>query len=117
MQASLWRQAKAIGGRPLDIAEADGGGEGGDFVVAAGDEFLPDKAGVAAFGDGAHEGRVVDFLLVVEFTAAGIAGGVEVADEFRAALKMAQEIAVHDLDVVKVEEDFHAGGADRLTNI
>lgn len=95
----------------------DGGAEGGDGVWAFGDEFLADEALVAAFCDGAHDGRVVDFLVVVEFVTAGISCGVDVADEGCAFLVPADDIAVHDLDVVDVEEHFHAFGGDFAADV
>ena len=57
-------------------------------------------------------GGVLDFLLVVELAAAGIAGGVDVPQDVFRFFQPANEIAVHDLHVVHVEQQLHAGRAD-----
>ena len=57
---------------------------------------------------------VVDLLSVVKFVAAGDAAGVEVADPREVLLDVAADVAIHDLHVVDVEEQFHAGRVDAL---
>jgi hypothetical protein len=51
-----------------------------------------------------HHRRVVDFLGVVQLAAAGVAGRVHVADDVAILLDASQQVAVHDLHVIDVEE-------------
>ena len=91
--------------------------EGGYGVVPGGDELLGDVAFVAGFDDLAEDGGVVDFLGVIEFGAAGVAGGVVVADELVVLADAADDVAVHDGDVVDVEEEFEVGRADAADEV
>ena len=54
--------------------------QGSELVVALGDEFLAHDARVAGLQDRAHDRRVVQLLVLVQFVAAGVAGRVVVAD-------------------------------------
>ena len=66
--------------RDLNVADLDGLAERGQGIGPLGDEFLADEALVAGGDDGPHDGRVIDFLGLIDLVAAGHAAGVEVAD-------------------------------------
>ncbi|MFM1944474.1 MAG: hypothetical protein RI897_3456 [Verrucomicrobiota bacterium] len=86
--------------------------EGEDGVGPGGDEFLGDVAGVAGIEKGLEDTGVVDFLGVIEFGAAGVAGSMHVSDDIVILADSADHITVHDLDVVDVEEEFHVRRID-----
>lgn len=104
-------------GAGSDIADPGGVAEGEGAIGPGGNEFLGDVAGVAEIEEGAEDGGVVDLLGGVEFGAAGDAGGVDMADEVPKLAHPADDIAVHDLDVVDVEEEFHPGRIDAADEI
>ena len=83
--------------------------EGLEGVFGGGDEFVGEEVGEFLFFDFSENGGVVDLLGVVEFATAGVAGGVEVADEVFVLAEAADEVAVHDGDVVEIEEEFDVG--------
>ena len=62
-------------------------------------------------------GGIVDLLLVVEFAPAGVSGGVDVADVVVMLADPADDVAVHDLHVIDVEQQFQAGRADALDDV
>ena len=70
---------------------------------------MADVARVGSGGDGSHDRRVVNLLLIVEVLAAGVAGRVEVADAVDVRGDVADEIAFHDLHVVDVVEELEPG--------
>lgn len=88
-----------------------------DLVLVRRDEFLPDEALVAHLDDRFHDWAVVDLLRVVDFVAAGVAGGVDVADVVLVLTEAADHVAVHDLDVVDVKEDFEPRAADGFDDV
>ena len=65
--------------------------------VAGRDELLADVAGITCPDYLFHNGLVVDFLLVADFTAARIAGGVVVADVVLVLSNASDDVAVHNL--------------------
>ena len=82
--------------------------------VAGRDELVADVAVVVGGGDRPADAAVVQFLGVVQILAAGVAGGVEVADVGEGAPEGADHVALHDLHVVDVEQQLDAGTADHL---
>lgn len=64
-----------------------------------------------------HDGGVVDLLVLVELAAAGISSSVNVADVVLVETQTANDVAVHDADVVDVEEQFEVGAADVFDEI
>ena len=82
--------------------------------IAGGDELLTDVAQVPGACDLFHNWLVVDFLLVADFTTARVAGGVVVADVVLVLSNARDDIAVHNLHVVDVKQQFHPGRADLL---
>src|SRR4051794_8697891 len=72
-------------------------------LVAHRDELLPDKPAVAELHQRLHQRTIVDLLGVIDFTAAGDAGGVHVRDIWEVLPQARDDIAVHDLDVIDIE--------------
>ena len=82
--------------------------------VAGGDEFLADVPLIADFEQRLHDWRIVDFLLLIELTAARVAGCVHMRDVVTVLAKARNDIAVHDLNVIDVEEQLQIGEPTRL---
>src|SRR5207245_5735742 len=101
--------------RPLisDVAECHGLPQPVERV-AGGDELLPDVALVTNLQERLHDRLVADLLLVVELAATGVAGRVDVADIVPVLADAADDVAVHGLDVVDVEEELEIRRADPL---
>ena len=78
--------------------------EGAEFVFPGGDEFLGDVALVADFEDGAHDGRIVDFLRIVELASAGISSGVIVPDDLVVLFNVSNDISVHHLNMINIKQ-------------
>src|SRR5262245_10200751 len=79
--------------------------------------LVRDVSGEAQIGDRLGHEPVVELLRVVELAAAGNAGGMEVRDPRKVVANVRANVAVHDLDVVDVEEDLHAGRVHPLAEI
>jgi hypothetical protein len=62
--------------------------------IALGGELLSDIAIVVGGGDGAADGGIVEFLRLVQFVAAGVAGNMEVADKIDAEPYGSDDISV-----------------------
>ena len=75
-------------------------------------EFLAHKTLVTGFQDGAHHRGVIDFLRLVNFIAARISRRVIMRDVRMILPDARDQVAVHDLDVIEVEENLDALGAD-----
>lgn len=58
------------------------------------DEFLGDVTVVPGFQDGSHYGRVINFLLVIQFSTTGIACGVVVSDQIFVLSNPADDVTV-----------------------
>ena len=71
----------------------------------------------AEVGDRLHHEPVVQLLRVVDFVAAWIAAGVEVADPLEVVADVPDDVAVHDLGVVDVEQDLHPGRIHALHHV
>src|SRR5262245_30376433 len=85
--------------------------------VAGRDELLADVALVADLDERFHDRLVGDLLLVVELAAAGVARGVDVADVVLVLADAADHVAVHDLNVVDVEQELQVRRADPLDDV
>ena len=97
-----------MGEERLNVADGDGFAEAFERVTG-GDPFVPDVAGVVDFEESLHEAAVVDFLVIANLATSRVSGDLDVANEFVMLLDSADEITVHDLDVVGIEEDFEVG--------
>ena len=60
---------------------------------------------------------MIDLLGVVELSATGNAGGVHVTDVVLVLTDAADHIAVHDLHVVDIEEQFHPRRVDAFDQV
>lgn len=78
---------------------------------------MSDEVVVADFEQRLHDGGVVDLLVLVELAAARIAGCVDVTDVVLMETQAANDVAVHDADVVNVEEQLEIGAADVFDEI
>jgi len=56
-----------------------------------------------------HNGPVVDLLFVIQFAPAGVARGVDMAQVVLVLADASDDIAVHDLHVVDVEQQLEPG--------
>ena len=92
----------------LDIADLDGLAQAGEGV-AGGKEFVGDVTGEVCGGDGFHNRGVLNLLAGVDFVAAGYASRVEVSDDADVGADRVDQIPLHDLHMVDVVEQFHAG--------
>lgn len=72
--------------------------------IAGRDILVTDEAGVTDINEGLHGGAEVDFLRIVEFATTGSSGGVHVAEEMTVGADAANEVSIHDLRVVEIEE-------------
>ena len=75
-------------------------------------ELLADVAFVAGGGDRFHDRRIVEFLAVVEFVAAGNAGRMVMADVFVELTDARDHVSFHDLHVIDIVEQFQPWAAD-----
>ena len=78
--------------------------QGEDGIVPGGDEFLGDVTGVTSFEDLAHDGWVIDFLSVIDFSTAWISSSVIVGDVLMVITDAPDDVTVHDRDMINVEE-------------
>lgn len=80
------------------------------WIGPCGQKFLCDEACVSGSEDSRHDSGVVDFLQLIKFFSAWVAGGVVVCNELVILFDSADDIAVHDLDVVDIEQQPEVGG-------
>ena len=81
----------------------------GDRIVALARRiFVGHETRVAQLRNGLHHEVVVQLLRIVDLVAARIPAGVEVSDPLEVIPDIPDDVAVHDLRVVDVEEDFDA---------
>src|SRR6185437_11753285 len=78
------------------------------------DELVADKAAVAGRLERAHHAWVVDFLIIVEFSPSRVAGRVNVPDQSAVLPDTADQVAVHHLHVIAIEQELHIRQADTL---
>ena len=58
-----------------------------------------------------------DFTLPVQFSATGITSRIDVVDRFPALMNAANQVTVHDLDVVYIEQQSKPGDPDFLDDL
>lgn len=78
--------------------------EGEGLILPGGDEFLGDIALESSVEDCPHDPGVIDFLVLIKFSPAGISSGMIVANDFLVLLNSANHIPVHHLNMVDIEE-------------
>src|SRR5580700_12245996 len=80
--------------------------------VSSRNELLTYETGVFQFEQLSHDRRIVDLLRIVEFRPARIPGRVNVANDILALFQSPDHVAVHDLNVINVEEQLDSRRAD-----
>lgn len=70
---------------------------------------MSDVAGILDGLKSPHQGAVVDFLVFIRNTATGITGNLDMSDELVMFPDPADEITVHDLDVIGIKEHLETG--------
>jgi len=100
-----WPANYRIGHRtgPLGFANSNGFGEP-LARVACRDELVAYKAAIAGGLKRAHNAGVMDLLVVVEFASTGIAGRVDVPDQMAMLTDAADQVTVHHLNVIAIEQ-------------
>ena len=84
--------------------------------IAFRDELMPDIAVVSQCGYRLHDAAIVEFLVVVKVAPARVASGVEMSNPLDVPLDGADNVALHDLHVVDVVEEFDARRINALAN-
>lgn len=85
--------------------------------IARGNKLVRDIAAEICGGDAAHNAVPLDFLGAVQFVAAGNATSVKVSDPIDIFLDRPNEVTLHDLHVIDVEEQLDAGRIDGLDDL
>ena len=75
------------------------------------------KSGVPKIGDRVRDESEVEFLFVVDFLAAGHTRYVDVADAVNVIAQGPRYVAIRDLSVVNIKQDFDARRIDALAHI
>ncbi len=91
----------------LDVTERHGVAERIDLVWPRRNELLSDIAFIAGLQDCSHDGRIIDLLVLIDFASARTAGGVVMTDDIFESMQATDDISVHDLNVVDIEEKLH----------
>src|ERR1700722_12170390 len=95
------------------VADAEGLCQRGRRV-SFGNELLREITLKSGFDDRLTDGRVIQFLGVVDLVPSGVATGVEMPDVLLGIADRADDIAFHDLHVVDVVEQLEARRTDLL---
>ena len=66
------------------------------------------KSAVPQIGDRVGDEPVVEFLVIVDFQAAGHPGDVDMADFIDIVAKRSGDVPIRDLRVVNIIQNFHA---------
>src|ERR1041385_5270103 len=80
--------------------------------IASWNELLAHVSLIAGIDERAHHAGEVDLLRVIELAAAGNAGHMNVPDPLGVAADAADDVAVHDGDVVDIEQQLGVLGID-----
>src|SRR6188474_3044567 len=70
--------------------------------------LVRDEAGVSGLGDRIRDEPIVQLLRAVDLLTGRHAGDVDVADVIEVVAEIADDVAVHDLDVVDVVDNLYA---------
>jgi RNA polymerase sigma-70 factor (ECF subfamily) len=104
-------------GSQLHVADLDALLERSKRVRAFGNKFLGAEPFEARIDDGFHHGRVIDFLALVNFAAAGHAARVIMGDVLMIRADGGDHVAFHDLHVIDVVEQLEALRADAFDQL
>ena len=96
----------------LHVAQFHGMLERRGRVFPGGNEFLRHIALESCFQDHLHDMRILNLLSVIQFRSARTTGCVIVSDELLVLANSADDVAVHDLHVVDIEEQFQVWRAN-----
>src|ERR1700733_6640856 len=77
------------------------------WIAAGGYELVRDVALVVKIRDGAGDGVIVQFLAVIDFMPSGDATGMKMSDPVDVVADRTDDIALHDLHMINVVEQFH----------
>ncbi len=80
--------------------------------VSGRDEFLSDVSLITEFVEFPHDRGEVDFLLIIQFVSTWTASDMDMPDDVDVFIESSHDIAVHDLNVVDVEEHLDPFGAN-----
>ena len=112
----MGKRATEKDGQGLDAAELDRFGKP-KLGVTGRDEFLTHESLVLDLKQGFHDGRIVDLLVIVEFSSTRVSRGVDVPDHVPAFADATDYAAVHDLDVINAKEQFHPRRTDGIEDV
>src|ERR1700721_1340860 len=82
------------------------------WIAAGGYELVRDVALVVKIRDGGGDGVIVQFLAVIDFMPSGDAAGVKMSDPIDVVADRTDDIALHDLHMINVVQQFHARRID-----
>ena len=91
--------------------------QSGNRVIPGWNEFLSDETLVAGFQDRLHDRWIVDFLSIIEFGSAWIPRCVVMANHVFVLADSANDVAIHHLNVVDIEQQFHVRRANLLDQL
>ena len=74
-------------------------------------------AGESQVRDGLRDETVIQLLRIVDFVAAGHAAGMKMSDPLKILLDVSTDVAVHDLRVIDVVQNFDARRIDAAANL
>ena len=78
---------------------------------------MGDIAFVTRFQDCLKNRSILDFLRVIDFATAGVASGVVVGDVVFEPMNPADDVAVHDGDMINIEKQFKVLGSDLIDQV
>jgi hypothetical protein len=87
------------------------------IVTHARPPLMRDKSGISAIGNRVGDKPEIQFLVLVDFLPAGHPGDMDVADPVNVIAQRPRDVAIRDLSVVNVEQNFYARRIDSLTHI
>ena len=70
---------------------------------------MREESGKSEIDNGLRDEVIVEFLTLIDIVTSGIATRMKVSDPLEIVFDVADDIAVHDLCVIDVVENFHAG--------
>src|SRR3954468_4827289 len=75
------------------------------------------EPGKSEIHDGLCDEAIVEFLTLIDIVTAGITASMEVPDPLKIVTDIADDVAVHNLCVIDVVENFHSRRVDALHHI
>ncbi len=78
------------------------------------DKLLSHKACIPAVLDGSYDGRVIEFLGIIQILPSGVARSVDVSNIGAVGADGADRVAFHDLHVVNIVQKLYCRGIDQV---